>query len=148
MAKNWIDGQWVSSGDLRASFDPATGQQIGTYAHASSEDVQRAFAAAARCPMIDKANVERVNRVVKEAIADGARVVVRGGPGTEGPLADGAFYRPTLLEVDDSNMRIVQHEVFGPVRASPTTIVPIPNWRTSPLQYQHGDRVVTMTVSR
>jgi acyl-CoA reductase-like NAD-dependent aldehyde dehydrogenase len=111
MAKNWIDGQWVNSGDLRASFDPATGQQIGTYAHASSEDVQRAFAAAARCPMIDKANVERVNRVVKEAIADGARVVVRGGPGTEGPLADGAFYRPTLLEVGDSNMRIVQQGV-------------------------------------
>jgi hypothetical protein len=24
----------------------------------------------------------------------------------------------------------------------------IPNWRTSPLQYQHGDSVVTMIVSR
>ena len=31
---------------------------------------------------------------------------------------------------------------------SPTTTVPIPNWRTSPLQYQHGASVVTMIVSR
>ena len=31
---------------------------------------------------------------------------------------------------------------------SPITTVPMPNWRTSPLQYQHGDSVVTMIVSR
>jgi len=42
-------------------------------------------------------------------------VIVRGGPVTDGPLATGAFYRPTLLEVHDSSMPIVQDEVFGPV---------------------------------
>ena len=31
---------------------------------------------------------------------------------------------------------------------SPTTTVPIPNWRIKPLQYQHGARVVTMILSR
>jgi hypothetical protein len=31
---------------------------------------------------------------------------------------------------------------------SPTTTLGIPNWRTSPLQYQHGASVVTITVSR
>ncbi|MES2183279.1 MAG: aldehyde dehydrogenase family protein [Pseudomonadota bacterium] len=66
-------------------------------------------------PLIDKASVIRVDRMVEEAIADGARVLVRGGPVTEGPLAKGSFYRPTLLEVDDSRMAIVQEEVFGPV---------------------------------
>jgi acyl-CoA reductase-like NAD-dependent aldehyde dehydrogenase len=66
-------------------------------------------------PMIDKQNVERVNQMVEQAITAGARVVVRGGPVTEGPLAAGAFYRPTLLEVDDSRLEIVQQEVFGPV---------------------------------
>jgi betaine-aldehyde dehydrogenase len=30
-------------------------------------------------------------------------------------LAKGAFYRPTLLEVADARMPIVQQEVFGPV---------------------------------
>lgn len=66
-------------------------------------------------PLINKANVERVNSMVEAALADGARVIVRGGPVTEGPLARGAFYRPTLLEVDNPSLPIVQEEVFGPV---------------------------------
>jgi betaine-aldehyde dehydrogenase len=66
-------------------------------------------------PMIDKANVARVDAMVDAAIKEGARPVVRGGPVTDGPLAAGAFYRPTLLEVDDNSLSIVQEEVFGPV---------------------------------
>jgi betaine-aldehyde dehydrogenase len=66
-------------------------------------------------PMIDKANVERVDRAVEAAIAQGARAVVRGGPIIEGPLAKGAFYRPTLLEVSDRQSDIVRKETFGPV---------------------------------
>lgn len=66
-------------------------------------------------PLIDKANVERVNTMVEEAIASGAKVIVRGGPVMEGPLAKGAFYRPTFLEVSASSLPIVQQEVFGPV---------------------------------
>lgn len=65
-------------------------------------------------PMIDKANVARVNGIVEEALAY-ATPIVRGGPVTEGALATGAFYRPTLLEVEDVNTQIVQKEVFGPV---------------------------------
>jgi betaine-aldehyde dehydrogenase len=48
--------------------------------------------------MINMANVQRVDRLVETAIAAGAKVVVRGGPIKEGPLAKGTFYRPTLLE--------------------------------------------------
>ncbi len=66
-------------------------------------------------PLIDRPNVERVDEVVEKAITEGATVVTRGGPITEGPLAKGAFYRPTLLEVTDSKMDIVQEETFGPV---------------------------------
>ena len=66
-------------------------------------------------PIIDKPNVERINKVVEDAIAAGAKVIVRGGPVTDGPLAKGAFYRPTLLEVTDSKLDIVQQETFGPV---------------------------------
>lgn len=66
-------------------------------------------------PMINKDNVERVDRLVEEAIGQGARPIVRGGPITDGPLAKGAFYRPTLLEITDHSMPIAQHEVFGPV---------------------------------
>jgi betaine-aldehyde dehydrogenase len=66
-------------------------------------------------PLIDKKNVERVNKIVEDAIASGAKIIVRGGPATEEPLAKGAFYRPTLLEVTNSSLPIVQQEVFGPV---------------------------------
>lgn len=67
-------------------------------------------------PLIDKYHVKRVNQAVEEAIAGGAEVIVRGGPVTDGPLASGAFYRPTLLRITDPEMPIVQHETFGPVQ--------------------------------
>ncbi len=66
-------------------------------------------------PLIDKHNVDRVNRMVNNAIAAGATAIVRGGPPQEESLSKGAFYRPTLLEVNDSRLPIVQQEIFGPV---------------------------------
>jgi len=63
-------------------------------------------------PIIDKPNVRRIDKIVDDATADGAKVIVRGGPVTDGPLAAGAFYRPTLLEVHDNSLPIVQDEVF------------------------------------
>jgi len=66
-------------------------------------------------PMIDKANVARVDAMVDAAIQAGARAIVRGGPVTDGPLAPGAFYRPTLLEIADPSLTILREEVFGPV---------------------------------
>jgi len=67
-------------------------------------------------PMIDKAAVARVDALVEAAIASGARVIVRGGPSRLPALADGAFYHPTLLEVADGSLPIVQKETFGPVQ--------------------------------
>jgi betaine-aldehyde dehydrogenase len=66
-------------------------------------------------PIISKHDVDRIDKIVQDAIGQGAEVVVRGGPITDGPLAAGNFYRPTLLEVSDNSMPIVQNETFGPV---------------------------------
>lgn len=66
-------------------------------------------------PLIDRASVERVDHAVVLAIAAGATAVERGGPVDTGPLASGAFYRPTLLEVTENSLAIVQQETFGPV---------------------------------
>lgn len=66
-------------------------------------------------PIISRHDVERIDAVVEDAIAAGARVIVRGGPVVDGPLAAGSFYRPTLLEARDNAMRVVQDEIFGPV---------------------------------
>jgi acyl-CoA reductase-like NAD-dependent aldehyde dehydrogenase len=65
-------------------------------------------------PLIDKANVARVDGIVEAALAY-AKPIVRGGPATEGDLARGAFFRPALLEVDDVTSDLVQNEIFGPV---------------------------------
>ena len=67
-------------------------------------------------PMIDRAAVERVDGLVEAAISAGARALVRGGPVREGELAAGAFYMPTLLEVDHGGLAIVREETFGPVQ--------------------------------
>lgn len=66
-------------------------------------------------PLIDKQNVERVERIVQDALNAGAKAIVRGGPITDGPLAKGAFFRPAMLEVSDNSLAIVQAETFGPV---------------------------------
>ena len=65
-------------------------------------------------PVIDKANVERIDRIVKDA-SRYARVIVRGGPIVDGPLAVGAFYRPAMLETEALDVPLVQEEIFGPV---------------------------------
>ena len=67
-------------------------------------------------PLIDMAAVKRVNATVEAAIQAGAKVIVRGGPARDPALAGGAFYHPTLLEVTDNTLPIVQAEVFGPVQ--------------------------------
>ncbi|WP_368744445.1 aldehyde dehydrogenase family protein [Klebsiella pneumoniae] len=66
-------------------------------------------------PLIDKASVQRVDAVVAAA-GSYANILVRGGPVNEGPLASGAFYRPTLIEVQDLSTDVIQSEVFGPVQ--------------------------------
>src|SRR6201984_733793 len=65
-------------------------------------------------PVIDKANVERIDRIVTEA-SKYARIIVRGGPIVDGPLAAGAFYRPSMLETEALDVPLIQEEIFGPV---------------------------------
>jgi len=65
-------------------------------------------------PVIDKTNVERIDRMVRDA-SRYARIIVRGGPIVDGPLAVGAFYRPAMLETEALDVPLVQEEIFGPV---------------------------------
>ena len=65
-------------------------------------------------PVIDQANVQRIDRMVEDAKRY-ARVIVRGGPIADGPLAAGAFYRPSMLETEALDVPLIQEEIFGPV---------------------------------
>ncbi|MDT3401331.1 aldehyde dehydrogenase family protein [Mucilaginibacter terrae] len=66
-------------------------------------------------PLIDKGSTERVDGLVEQAIASGAKVLLRGGKITGSELSKGAFYKPVLLQVTDHTLSIVQEETFGPV---------------------------------
>jgi betaine-aldehyde dehydrogenase len=65
-------------------------------------------------PLIDRANVQRIDRLVEDAKRY-ARIIVRGGPIVDGPLAAGAFYRPAMLETEAIDVPLIQEEIFGPV---------------------------------
>lgn len=65
-------------------------------------------------PLVDKANVARIDRFVEDAKRY-ARIIVRGGPIVDGPLAAGAFYRPSMLETEALDVPLIQEEIFGPV---------------------------------
>jgi acyl-CoA reductase-like NAD-dependent aldehyde dehydrogenase len=72
-------------------------------------------------PVIDRANAQRIDRLVEDAKRY-ARIIVRGGPIVEGPLAAGAFYRPAMLETEALDVPLIQEEIFGPVLSFETFV--------------------------
>ncbi len=67
-------------------------------------------------PLVSRTHFERVDGFVKRAVADGASVILGGGPNDELNNATGGFfYKPTVFEGVDRSMEITCDEVFGPV---------------------------------
>jgi len=62
-------------------------------------------------PLISETQRDKVDGIVKRAVAAGATVVA-GGKKVDGP---GYFYEPTLLIDVDPDSEIAQEEIFGPV---------------------------------
>jgi acyl-CoA reductase-like NAD-dependent aldehyde dehydrogenase len=67
-------------------------------------------------PIISRRQWETVDRMVRDAAEDGARIVV-GGRHPQGCEARGFYYAPTLIDAVRPTMAIAQDEVFGPVLA-------------------------------
>jgi aldehyde dehydrogenase (NAD+) len=63
-------------------------------------------------PLISAKQRDKVDAMVKRAVADGATLVTGGEK-----VSPGFFYTPTLLTDVDPDSEIAQHEVFGPVLA-------------------------------
>jgi alpha-ketoglutaric semialdehyde dehydrogenase len=68
-------------------------------------------------PVINKSSLEKIHSYSKIGADEGARLLTGGEPATEGDLARGFFYRPTIFADVDPQMRIAQEEIFGPVTA-------------------------------
>ncbi|QHS16736.1 aldehyde dehydrogenase [haloarchaeon 3A1-DGR] len=66
-------------------------------------------------PLAYAGHAESVDDYVDLGREEGA-TLLRGGPLEDGEYADGAYYRPTVFDDVDPQMRIAREEVFGPVQ--------------------------------
>jgi acyl-CoA reductase-like NAD-dependent aldehyde dehydrogenase len=66
-------------------------------------------------PIANVPQLDRVERMVATARAEGAEIVVGGNRATVPGLPRGLFYSPTVLVGVDNSSTIAQEEVFGPV---------------------------------
>lgn len=62
--------------------------------------------------LISRRHFEQISGFVERAVADGATVLLGGGPNAE---LGGLFYRPTVLVGAEPDAEIMTEEVFGPV---------------------------------
>jgi aldehyde dehydrogenase (NAD+) len=65
-------------------------------------------------PLASETQRRRVDGYIRQAITDGATLVV-GGPGRPEGLETGAYVKPTIFSDVDPQSVIAQEEVFGPV---------------------------------
>lgn len=66
-------------------------------------------------PKFSAAELDKVERMVKDAVSSGAEILTGGKRLTEGDYARGHWYEPTVLAATDNRIAIMQDEVFGPV---------------------------------
>jgi acyl-CoA reductase-like NAD-dependent aldehyde dehydrogenase len=67
-------------------------------------------------PIANRAQFERVRRMIEVGIDEGARLVT-GGSGKPDGLDVGFYVKPTIFSDVRTDMRIAQEEIFGPVLA-------------------------------
>lgn len=66
-------------------------------------------------PIINEAGMEKIKKYMEIGKAEGAKLLAGGYALTEGELAKGNYFAPTLFTNVTSDMRIAQEEIFGPV---------------------------------
>ena len=74
-------------------------------------------------PVINAAAVERIASYTAIGRQE-ADLVIGGEPATEGDLAKGSFFQPTIFTEVQPDARIAQEEIFGPV----TSVIPVEDW--------------------
>ncbi|ADV47760.1 aldehyde dehydrogenase family protein [Cellulophaga sp. E16_2] len=62
-------------------------------------------------PMTNKQSVLKVSKIVKDAIAQGGKLIYGGKPINR----KGFYFEPTIIRMDDNNAAILQEEIFGPI---------------------------------
>ena len=65
-------------------------------------------------PLASEAQFEKVQRLIKKGMEEGAELVT-GGPGRPDGISKGYFVRPTVFANVRNDMTIAREEIFGPV---------------------------------
>ncbi len=68
-------------------------------------------------PIVSEAQLKLIDKYVKIGLKEGGKLLCGGEPATEGELAKGNFYKPTIFDEITPDMTIAQEEIFGPVLA-------------------------------
>src|SRR3990172_7663385 len=72
-------------------------------------------------PVVNRAALEKIHSYTGIGTDEGATLLTGGEIATEGELAQGFYYRPTIFADVDPQMRIAQEEIFGPT----TALIPV-----------------------
>ncbi len=65
-------------------------------------------------PVINRAAIDKIHSYTEIGVGEGARLLTGGEVATDGDLAKGFYYRPTIFGDVDPQMRVGQEEIFGP----------------------------------
>jgi aldehyde dehydrogenase (NAD+) len=65
-------------------------------------------------PVINEPALDKIHSYTQIGLDEGAELLTGGEIASEGDLAKGFFYRPTIFGGVDPQMRIAQEEIFGP----------------------------------
>jgi len=66
-------------------------------------------------PLVNKLQLELLQAQVKDAVSQGAQILLGGTPPADPQLKTGNYFLPTLLTNITPTMRVMTEEVFGPV---------------------------------
>jgi lactaldehyde dehydrogenase/glycolaldehyde dehydrogenase len=66
-------------------------------------------------PKVSREELEKVERYVQQAVADGAKLALGGHRPAKPPTPGGYWFSPTVLTGVDASMDVMRREIFGPV---------------------------------
>jgi aldehyde dehydrogenase (NAD+) len=75
-------------------------------------------------PLVNAGRVRAVHEYTEIGKQEGATLLTGGQFYSEGPLAEGAFYAPTVFSDVTPQMRIAREEIFGPV----LSVIPVDSY--------------------
>jgi acyl-CoA reductase-like NAD-dependent aldehyde dehydrogenase len=100
-------------------------------------------------PVINKAAIDKIDMYSKVGEDEGAKLLTGGERATDGDLAKGFYYRPTVFAEVERGMRIAQEEIFGPT----TALIRVPDFEealavANGIRYGLSSSIFTRDVNR